>query len=307
MINRLLIRIKTVQLVYAYMQGSMDRLNSDDELANSLESSYELYNYLLGLIVKLTDYRKEQIETAKKKFMPTDEERHPNTRFIDNRIAAFIREKSEIMQYCEEHELHSDFDTETYRQLLEQIEQLPVYQQYMSQPAMPTFEEDRNLWKEIFNQVINTSEKLDSTLEEKSIYWNDDLTTVTTFVVKALNKIKENADTMTLSPMFDSEEDRQFAVQLFHYAMEEASENETIIGRTAAHWNLERIALMDKVIMICALSEVRHFANIPTRISLNEYIELAKHYCAKDSARFVNGLLDKIVKQWKQDGVIFKA
>lgn len=307
MINRLLIRIKTVQLVYAYMQGSMDRLNSDDELANSLESSYKLYNYLLGLIVKITDYRKEQIETGKKKFMPTEEERRPNTRFIDNRIAAFIREKSEILQYCEEHDLYSDFDTETYRQLLEQIEQLPVYQQYMTQPTLPTFEEDRNLWKEIFNQVINTSEKLDATLEEKSIYWNDDLTTVTTFVIKALNKIKEKAETMSLAKMFDSEEDRQFAVQLFHYSMDEASENETIIGRTASNWQIDRMALMDKVIMICALSEIRHFADIPTRISLNEYIELAKHYCAKDTARFVNGLLDKIVKQWKQEGVIFKA
>jgi len=307
MINRLLIRIKTVQLVYAYMQGSMERLTSDDQLATSLESGYELYNYLLALIVKVTDYRKMQLEAGKNKFMPTAEERRPNTRFADNRIATLIAEKSNVLEYCEEHKLLNDFDTEMYRSLLEQIMETEAYKQFMSQAATPTFEEEKNLWKEIFQQVINNNAQLDAALEEKSIYWNDDVTTITEFIIKAINKMKEDDEEIKLSPMFTRDDDRKFAINLFHHAIDEAHEYERLIGDSAANWHIDRMPLMDKVIMITALAEIKNFFDIPTRISMNEYIELAKHYCAPDSARFVNGILDKIVKEWKKDGVITKA
>lgn len=307
MINRLLIRIKTVQLVYAYMQGSMERLTSDDQLATSLESGYELYNYLLALIVKVTDYRKMQLETGKNKFMPTAEERRPNTRFADNRVAAIIAEKSNVMQYCEEHKLLSDFDTEMYRSLLDQIMETEAYKQFMTQKSAPTFDEEKELWKVILQQVFNNNAQLDAALEEKSIYWNDDVTTITEFVIKAINKMKEDDEEMKLAPMFTRNDDRKFAVELFHHAIDEASEYEKLIGESAANWHIDRMPLMDKVIMITALAEIKNFFDIPTRISMNEYIELAKHYCAPDSARFVNGILDKIVKEWKKEAVITKA
>lgn len=307
MINRLLIRIKTTQLVYAYMQGSMERLTSDDQLATSLESGYELYNYMLALIVKVTDYRKMQLETAKNKFIPSAEERRPNTRFADNRIASIIAEKSNVMEYCEEHKLLSDFDTEMYRSLLDQIMKTNAYKHFMNQPTAPTFEEEKELWKDIFQQVINNNDKLDATLEEKNIYWNDDVTTITEFVIKAINKMKEDDEEMKTAPMFTRDEDRKFAVDLFHHAIDEAADYEDLIGKNASNWQLERIALMDKVVMITALAEIKNFFDIPTRISMNEYIELAKHYCAPDSARFVNGVLDKIVKEWKKEGIIAKA
>lgn len=307
MINRLLIRIKTVQLVYAYMQGSMERLTSDDQLATSLESGYELYNYMLALIVKVTDYRKMQLETAKNKFMPTAEERRPNTRFADNRVARIIAEKSNVLEYCEEHKLLSDFDTEMYRSLLDQIMNIDAYKRFMTQDKAPTFEEEKELWKEIFQQVINNNSMLDATLEDKSIYWNDDVTTITEFILKAINKMKEDTEEMKLAKMFSRDDDRKFAVNLFHHALDEAHEYEQLIGENAANWHIDRMPLMDKVVMITALAEIKNFFDIPTRISMNEYIELAKHYCAPDSARFVNGILDKIVKEWKKEGVISKA
>lgn len=307
MINRLLIRIKTSQLVYAYMQGSLDRLNSDEQLAKALESSYMLYNYLLALVVKLTDYRKTQLDNARNKFMPTQEERFPNMRFVNNSVAACIAQKSEVMEYCEKNNLLSDFDTETYRNMLEQIDQLPAYQQFMTQREIPTLEQEKELWHTIFAEVITRNPLFDATLEEKSIYWNDDLSTVTQFVVKAINQINPKNEMMKVAKMFDRNEDGQFARDLFHYAIDEAHEYLDLIDRQADNWQLDRMALMDKVIMVCALAEIRHFTDIPVRISMNEYIELAKHYCAPDSARFVNGILDKIVKQWKADGVIFKA
>ena len=307
MINRVLIRIKTTQLVYAYMQGSLDRLNSDEEMAQSIESSYKLYNYLLALVVKVTDYRRMQIENARNKFMPTQEERFPNMRFVNSQVAACIAEKSEVLDYCEKNALLSDFDTETYRSLLDQIEQLQAYRQFMTQRENPTLQQEKEMWRDIFAEVITKSPILDATLEEKSIYWNDDLSTVTQFVLKTINQIDPECDMMRVAKMFDRNEDSRFARELFHHALDEAHQYLDLIDRNADNWQLDRMALMDKVIMVCALAEIRNFPDIAVRISMNEYIELAKHYCAPDSARFVNGILDKIVKQWKQDGVIFKA
>jgi len=306
MINRLLIRIKTVQLVYAYMQGSLDKINCDEEMAQSIESSYKLYNYLLALVVKLTEYRKNQLENARNKFLPTQEEKFPNARFANSQVAKCIVEKSNVMDYVEEHELMSDFDTETYRHLLEQIETLESYKTFMNQKALPTFEQEKELWKDIFAQVITRDALLDATLEEKSIYWNDDLSTVTQFVVKAINQMQPDTEAIKIAKMFDRNEDQKFARALFHHAIDEAHEYLELIDQNASNWQVERMALMDKVIMICALAEIRNFEDIATRISMNEYIELAKHYCAPDSARFVNGIVDKIAKEWKKEGVIYK-
>lgn len=308
MINRLLIRIKTAQLVYAYMQGSIDKLNSDEQMAQSFESSYQLYNFLLALIPAITDYRKTQLETARNKFMPTQEERFPNTRFADCRIARAIAEKSEVPDYCEKHGLLSDFDTDLYRNLLAEIEELPSYKTFMTQRDAPTLQDEKALWRDIFASVITRNAMLDLALENRNIYWNDDLSTVTQFVVKAINQIDPEKEEQNLSPkVFDRKEDSQFAHDLYHFALDHAHEYLQFIDQNADNWQVERMALMDKVVMICALAEIRNFPDIPVRISMNEYIELAKYYCAPDSARFVNGIVDKIVKQWKRDGVIFKA
>lgn len=307
MINRLLIRIKTAQLVYANIQSDQPRYACDEEFMTALESSYQLYNYLLGLTVKITDYRNEQIEAARNKYLPSREERYPNMRFVNNQITKIIRDNSTILNYCEEHQLFGDFDTETYRAILEKIEQNPLYMAYMSQPQAPTFEQDLELWKEIFNTVIPSCDKLDETLEEKSIYWNDDLTTIIQFVVKTISRIKPDTEMVKTQAMFRTEDDKKFALELFHHAIDESHEYLQLIDKTAENWEASRMAMMDKVIMICALAEIKNFPDIAIRISLNEYIELAKHYCKADSARFINGILDRIVNQWKAEGLVFKA
>lgn len=306
MINRLLIRIKTIQLVYAYIQSEQPRISCDDELMNSLESSYQLYNYLLGLIVKVTGYRHEVLEAARNKYLPSNEERYPNERFVNSAVAKMIRENSSVMEYCDEHSLFNDFDTDLYSTLFEKIEQMPLYKTYMTQPKAPTFEQDQELWKEIYNTIIPNCEKLDEIIEEKSIYWNDDLSTITQFVVKTIAHIKPNDEMIELLGMFRDDEERQFATNLFHHSVDESHEYLKLIEEVAKNWDAARIAMMEKVIMICALAEIRNFPNIPLKISLYEYIELAKYYCKKDSSRFINGILDRIVSDWKKEGKIFK-
>lgn len=307
MINRLLIRIKIIQLVYAYLQNNETQFYSREELMRSMESAYKLYNYLLALIVKITDYRKEQLEAARNKYMPTAEERCPNTRFVDNRIADMLKKRSGVVNYCEEHRLTNDFDTETYRALLNEIIQSPFYQAYMESSEVPNFDTDKELWKNIFNTIIPNSEKLDDTLEEKDIYWNDDLCVVNSFVVKTLQKMHADDETIKTLSMFRNDEDRRFAIDLFEASLSHVNEYLKLIDQTATNWEVNRMAYMDRIIMVCAIAEIIRFPEIPVQITLNEYIELSKNYCMPTSARFINGILDRIVRNLREQGVIFKA
>lgn len=306
MINRLLTRIKTVQLVYAYIQNGPELGQGKEQLMASVEASTQLCNYLLALIVKTTDYRRAQFEQARNKFLPTQEDLNPNTRFTDNRVAEYITKRSEIVQYCDDEALTNDFDTELYRSLLDAIEELPAYQQYMSQPATPTFEQERDLWVLILTEVFANSEKLSEVLEEKNIYWNDDFTTILRQAVKIVASLKPDTEMIEIGGNFDSEENRKFASDLYQYSIDEYFEHCRLINSVANNWEAERMAMMDKVIMSCALSEIKHFIDIPTGVTINEYIELAKHYCSPNSGRFVNGLLDKIVKEWRAEKKIVK-
>ena len=306
MINRLLIRIKATQLVYAYLQSEQPRYMANEALLESVEASQKLYNYLLALIVKVTDYRRAQIEQARNKYLATAEDLNPNTRFTDNQIPALISRCSEVIDYCEREQLTSDFDTDLYRSLLADIEELPLYQEYMSQTATPTFEQDRTLWLEILNQVIPNSERLDEALESKNIVWNDDLTTILQVVVKTVSKLTSGTEAIDAMQTFRNDDDRKFAQALLQHAIEDYYENVRLINAVAPNWESNRMMLMDKVIMSTALAEIKHFPDIAVAISINEYLELAKHYCSANSAKFINGVLDKIVKEWRANKVIIK-
>lgn len=307
MINRLLIRIKTTQLVYACLQSEHPRMLMHEELIESVEASKKLYNYLLALIVKVTDYRRAQIEQARNKYLATNEDLNPNTRFTDNHIPAIISKCSEVLDFCEQEQLTSDFDTDLYRSLLDDIEACPCYQEYMNQPQAPSFKQERSLWVEILNQVFPNSEKLDEALESKNIFWNDDLTTVLQMVVKTVSTLTPETELIEAVKIFRSEEDRKFAQDLLQYALEDYFDNVRLINAVAPNWESNRMMLMDKVIMSTAMAEIKHFPDIAVAISINEYLELAKHYCSPNSAKFINGVLDKIVKEWRAEKVIIKA
>lgn len=299
-------RIKATQLVYAYLQSEQPRYMANEALLESVEASQKLYNYLLALIVKVTDYRRAQIEQARNKYLATAEDLNPNTRFTDNQIPALISRCSEVIDYCEREQLTSDFDTDLYRSLLADIEELPLYQEYMSQTATPTFEQDRTLWLEILNQVIPNSERLDEALESKNIFWNDDLTTILQVVVKTVSKLTPGTEAIDAMQTFRNDDDRKFAQALLQHAIEDYYENVRLINAVAPNWESNRMMLMDKVIMSTALAEIKHFPDIAVAISINEYLELAKHYCSANSAKFINGVLDKIVKEWRAGKVIIK-
>jgi N utilization substance protein B len=307
MINRILIRIKVLQIVYSYYQKGSGNLNSaEKELERSLQKSYDLYHYLLLLVTTLTGVEQKKIDALKHKYLPTEQELNPNTRLIDNRFAEQLRTNDTLEKFISRYGvIWNEEDTVFVRNLLNEILQSDIYDEYLQSPD--TYEADHKFWKKVFKNIILENETLFDILEEKNIYWNSGLEIIGTFVLKTINRFDaETLSTQELLPMFKNDEDHLFAVRLLHKTIMEYEENETLINRQIQNWDLERIALIDLFIMQIALSEIKNFPSIPINVTLNEYIDLAKYYSTPKSSHFINGILDSIVNELKNNGILFK-
>ena len=307
MINRILIRIKVLQIVYAHYQKSNTKLAyAENELMRSLQKSYDLYHYLLLLINVLTDLEQKKIDALQYKFLFAEEDRNPNMRFANNRLAEQLRNNEQLASFANQYGyLWEDEDRPFLRDLLKEILQSDIYKEYLQTPD--TYESDKSFWCKALKDIVLINEKLEETLEEKDIYWEGNLENVGTFVYKTVKRFNANDDTHTaLYPMFRDDEDKQFALTLLHKTILESKENDELINAQIKNWDLERIAQLDLYIMQMALTELKHLPNIPVNVTLNEYIELAHDYSTPKSALFINGVLDKIVSELKNDGKLFK-
>lgn len=303
MINRALIRIKVVQLLYSYYQNEeRDLVKAEKELLFSLDKAYELYNYLLLLIVELTDAQNKRIEVAKSKFLASDEDLNPNTKFVDNLFVYHLRQDPAFRTYLGQHKLA--WDEEFVKDMLDLILSSEIYEEYMNSEER-SFDEDRELWRVLFKTFICDNERLSDLLEETSLYWNDDLEIVQSFVLKTIKQFKSVEEEQIL-PQYRSDEDKEFAVQLFRNAIVNCEQYKNYIRSYSSNWDIERIALMDIIVMQLALAEIMTFPAIPTTVSLNEYIDLAKKYSTLKSGYFINGVLDKVVKNLKAEGILLK-
>lgn len=303
MINRALIRIKVVQLLYSYYQNEeRDIVKAEKELLFSLDKAYELYNYLLLLMVELTDAQNKRIEVAKSKFLASEEDLNPNTKFVDNLFVYHLRQDPDFRTYLSQHKLA--WDEEFVRDMLDLILSSEIYTEYMASEER-SFEADRELWRVLFKTFICDNERLSDLLEETSLYWNDDLDIVQSFVLKTIKQFKPVEEAQIL-PQFRSDEDREFAVLLFRNAIVNGEQYKNYIQSYSSNWDIERIALMDIIIMQLALAEIMTFPAIPTMVSLNEYIDLAKKYSTLKSGYFINGVLDRVVRNLKEEGLLLK-
>lgn len=308
MINRLIIRVKVLQIVYAYYQKeSHDLKSAENELMFSLQKAYDLYHYLLSLILCLTDAEQKRLDRHKHKLLATEEELNPNTRFIDNRFAAQLQQNEHLSRFTSKNGyLWSEGeDGHLIKKMLLNVLESEDYKIYLETPD--SYESDRELWRKLLKNIILESEDLSESLEEKSIYWEDDLGIVGTFVLKTIKRFSAESDKkQELLPMFKDEDDRQFAIRLLHRSILEKEENNERITRQIKNWDIDRIANMDLYIMQIALAELKNFESIPVNVTLNEYIDLARYYSTPKSAHFINGILDAIVQELKSEGIIFK-
>lgn len=305
MINRELIRIKTVQLSYAYFQnGNRNLDNAEKELIFSLSKSYHLYNYLLELIVQLTDLARKQYEIESKR-AERENEPLPSGKFVNNRFAFQLQENIMLNQFYEKQKHIWDDSIEHLRKLLTAIQQSEMYTEYLEGPD--SYEEDREIWRKIYRHFVQDNDDLKAILEEHSLYWNDDKEVVDTFVLKTIKRFEENSGTdFQLLPEYDDEEDLNFACKLFRATILNAEQYQKYMSEASRNWDFSRLAYMDIVIMQIAIAEMLNFPGIPVSVTINEYVELAKLYSTPKSGKYINGMLDAIARHLVKTGKMFK-
>ena len=307
MINRILIRIKVLQTIYSYYQnGSGDLQAVEKELLFSLRKSYDLYVYFLLLITSVTHQHQRTIETRKAKLVPTPEDLNPNMRLANNRFAAQIDLNESLLKYASDQSLSWASEIDFVRQTLNVILASELYADYL-QNEEDSYEVDKAFWVAVFRDLICGNEEVEDYLENRSIYWNDDVEIIQTFVLKTLKKIEEkDGSAYIIFPMYKNMEDKEFAIQLLRKAIVNGASFRERIDRKIKNWETERVAMMDLQIMQMALAEIVSFPSIPIRVSLNEYIDLAKYYSTPKSGTFINGILDSVVSELKSEQILLK-
>ena len=307
MINRVLIRLKIVQIVYAYYQNGGKNLDTaEKELFFSLSKAYDLYNYLLLLMVEVTKQANKRLNAAKNKLVPTKEELFPNTKFVENRFIAQLEVNKQLLEFSNNQKKTWENEADFVKTLCDKILESDIYKEYMASETS-SYEEDRELWRKLYKNIIFNNIELDQVLEDQSLYWNDDKEIVDTFVLKTIKRFDEkNGAKQELLPEFKDEEDQDFARRLFRRTILNADYYRHLISENTKNWDLDRVAFMDVVIMQIALAEILSFPNIPVSVSLNEYVEIAKLYSTPKSGGFINGTLDGIVNSWKKENKLTK-
>lgn len=306
MINRKLIRVKIVQLTYAYYQNGHHNMDTaEKELLFSLSKAYDLYNYLLGLIVAITQEERRRVDIATRRAEREGTET-PSQRFAFNKFATQLEENKQLNLFMEDKKMSWENDVEAVRKLCDQIEQSPLYQEYMMSDA-EDYETDRELWRRIYRTLIQGNEDLDAILEGKSLYWNDDKEIVDTFVLKTIKRFDPaNKADQELLPEYDDTEDREYALKLFRSTILNADTYQRYMSETSRNWNFSRLAYMDVVLMQIAIAEMLTFPNIPISVTINEYVDLAKLYSTPKSGGYINGMLDAIARHLVDTGRLLK-
>ena len=307
MINRVLIRLKIVQIIYAYYKNSGKTIKAtEDEVFFSLSKAYDLYNYMLLLMVGITHYAADRISFLSMKIRPTENDKNPNLKFVNNRFIAQLERNEKLVKFAEKSKFNWVDNSDLLRRLLDEIEDSDIYKEYMAAETS-SYEEDKELWRKLYKAFIFDNEELDALLEEQSLYWNDDKSIVDSFVLKTIKRFEEkNAETQDLLPEYKDVADMEFARKLFHNAITNAEQYRELMSSNSKNWDMSRLAFMDVVIMQVALAEIMTFDDVPLSVTLNEYVEIAKHYSTVKSGSFVNGMLDTITKKLRQENKINK-
>ena len=286
-------------------------IQARNSLTNSLDKAHELYFQLLALIVEITKAEAQRLDEGRNKFLPTDADLHPNTKLADNRLAKVLEASPRMEEYIKDGRTYWTDEPIFIMSLLNKIRSSEIYEQYMDS-YRDDIEEDCEFWRNIFRNIILPGDDLAEMLESKSVYWNDDLHVIGTFVLKTIRRLAhtdggEPTDSDFL-PQFKDDEDRNFGPELFITAIDNFDDYKELINRfvNTRQWDTDRLAFMDIVIMVTALAEILNYPAIPVPVSLNEYIEIANHYSTPRSGQFINGILYSVLHYLKEQGKLLK-
>lgn len=301
-------RIKALMALYAFNRREDDDIAlAEKELLFSIEKTYDLYHYILLLILEVADVAAEKIDQALQKRMPTPEDLNPKRRFIDNQVIAQLRKNKAFNDYVSSKKLSWVNYPHIPRLLYNKMIAWDIYEEYMLS-EVHSYSADKKFIVNLVTKLFAESEDLESNLEEQSIYWNDDTEYVIVMIEKTLKKFKsDNNESAPLMPLYKNREDEDFVKILFRKAVLHTKQCSELIENNTTNWEVERIALMDILVMQLAITEIIEFPEIPVKVTLNEYIEIAKYYCTPKSSTFVNGILDNIVKEVREKGIFKKS
>ena len=300
--------MQAVDTLNAYNDARSMYQKAKKELAESLDKAYELYYALFTLIIELTAEQADRHEAAKNKYLATAEDLNPDTRLVDNRFARFLAENEELQEFVKDHPFTWVDSSNLLKKLLDDVLQSDTYAEYMAKETTD-WESDCEFWRTVLRNVILPSEDLAEALESKSIYWNDDLSTIGTFVLKTIRRfgMSENGEGVRFLPQFKDAEDAEFGARLFTNAVDNRETYREYIDRFISRdWDPDRLAFMDIVIMTVAIAEIMNFPGIPLPVSMNEYVEIANMYSTRRSGPFINGILFSVVKMLSDEGLLHK-
>ena len=279
--------------------------NAEKELLFSLSKAYDLYIFLLALIVAVTKEARHRVEVITARVNREGGEL-PSEKFAYNKFAILLEENRQLNDFLEQQKQTWDNDIEFVRKLLDQIEQTQIYKDFMASDD-DSYEAHRELWRRLYKVLVMENADLDALLEEKSLYWNDDKETVDTFVVKTIKRFDpKNAKNQELLPEYKDDEDKEFAQKLFRATILNADQYQHYMSDASRNWDFSRLAYMDVVIMQIAIAEMLTFPGIPVSVTINEYVELAKLYSTPKSSGYINGMLDTIARYLNATGKMMK-
>ncbi len=307
MLSRRLLRVKVMQVVYAYYQKGDNTLDkAEKELFHSISKSHELYHAMLLLLTELRNYGENRIEAGKKKMRPTSADLNPNTRFIDNQLLNQLANNTTLLSYVRKTGVSWVNHPEVVKNLYQEICASDLYKEYLALETS-SYETDKKFVLKLVEKLVAPYEELYNVLEEQSIYWNDEAEFIISMVLKTLKSFEMiQGDDAELLPEFKDEDDYQFVKTLFRKSIVNYKESYDLIKKFSKNWDFDRVAFIDIVLMQLALAEIMEFQHIPVKVTLNEYIEIAKFYSTSKSGNFINGILDKIIDHLVSENKLVK-
>lgn len=302
MLNRRILRIKAFKTIYSYAENSSMSLKEvEAQLERSCESTRDLYLFLLSIVNPLTEEARARIEAAKAKFNPTEEEKHPNLKFVENAIAVVLAEDPDFCKLVSKKKLSWEQYDVFLRHLYESIRQKKYFLDYMSRPER-SLKEDAGLWAKIFENEFEDNEELEAILEDMCIWWNDDVAYALNWCCRTMDKLGTGVHwdlpRLYLSEIqHSSEDDHGFVLGIVRKAVSNFDRYYERVASLTPKWDKNRICYTDLALIVAGLAENEAFPHIPANVTINEYVEISKFYSTPESRGFVNGLLDKLINK----------
>lgn len=297
-----------MQSIYAMHQHESDNLEKEEKfLFQSIENMHDLYLLLVAALIEIRNKEEEYLDLASKKHLATKEERNPNKKFINNKVLRLLANSGNIENALDENSVTNwKRNDDIILLLLEEVKASTIYQDYMSKPES-NFNDDKYFVADLFSEVIAPNEKLYDYIEDYKLTWLDDLPSVNTLILKQIKSLKSEEDIFRVSALYKDEDDKDFVKSLFRKTvLNEQELSKEYIDKTP-NWDAERIAEMDTIILKMAICELLKFPSIPVKVTINEYLEIAKEYSTPKSSIFINGILDNLVKEFKNENRLNKA